>query len=588
MYASSWATVLGLCVALLAGQTAVCASPSVVLVVADDMGWGDLSLHGNTNLSTPNLDRLAQESARFERFYVQPVCSPTRAELLTGRYATRVGVTGVSRGEERLDPSGTTIAEVLRNAGYRTAAFGKWHNGAQPPYHPLCRGFDHFYGFTSGHWASYFDPLLDLDGELTTGKGFLPDDLTDHTIRFIEQSDGEPFFALLAYNTPHSPMQVPDEWWDRHDGQVLKLRGTQSEREDVLHTRAALAMVENLDWNVGRLMGALDRLDRAEDTVLIFLSDNGPNGHRYNQGLRGVKGSTDEGGVRSPLFVRWRGAIVPRVITTPTAAIDLAPTIASLTGAAFQGAGDHDGQSLEPLLVDEAGVLPERILFTTWNGSVAARRGDFVLDSQGRLYNHANDPGQTSELSGDYDEQKKQLEAQVAAYRREVLRASRADDLPFTVGGEGPALTQLPARDATASGGVVRSNRYPNASYFTNWTTTEGAIAWPAEILSAGSYRATVYYTCPASEVGSLVELSFEANGRTSSASARVETAHDPPLTASRRDRFPRAESDMKRFAPMVLGVIELPRGVGSLRLRAVEVPGAQVMDFRMLTLRRL
>jgi len=160
--------------------------PNIIIILSDDQGWGDLSINGNVNLSTPNIDQLARQGASFENFYVQPVCSPTRAEMLTGRYHARGGVYSTSAGGERLDLDETILAEVFKQAGYATAAYGKWHNGMQYPYHPNARGFDDFYGFCSGHWGNYFDPMLEHNQELVTGEGFLIDDLTNHGIKFID------------------------------------------------------------------------------------------------------------------------------------------------------------------------------------------------------------------------------------------------------------------------------------------------------------------------------------------------------------------------------------------------------------------
>src|SRR5262249_45488960 len=212
--------------------------PNVVIVLADDQGWGDLSLNGNTNLRTPHVDSLAADGARFERFFVQPVCSPTRAEFLTGRWHPRCGVSGVSTGAERLDLDERTIADAFRAAGYATGCFGKWHNGSQYPYHPNGRGFAEYYGFTSGHWGEDFDPHLDHNGHSVRGRGYITDDLTERAIAFLTKNaeEGRPFFCYLAFNTPHSPMQVPDAYWERFEKATLKADG--GAREDRAHTRA--------------------------------------------------------------------------------------------------------------------------------------------------------------------------------------------------------------------------------------------------------------------------------------------------------------------------------------------------------------
>ena len=285
------------------------AKTNVVVFLTDDQGWGDLSLNGNTNLSTPNIDSIGKEGAIFDRFYVCPVCSPTRAEFLTGRYHVRSGVYSTSAGGERMDLDETTIADLFKKAGYATGAFGKWHNGMQYPYHPFGRGFDYFYGFCSGHWGHYYDALMERNGELVKGKGFCVDDFTTEAMNFIDRAvkDEKPFFAYVPYNTPHSPMQVPDRWWKKFKDKKLEemMRHRTPSREDRLHLLAALAMCENIDWNVGRLLKKLDQLKVADDTIVVFFHDNGPNGTRWNGDMEGRKGSTEEGGTRSPLLIRW-------------------------------------------------------------------------------------------------------------------------------------------------------------------------------------------------------------------------------------------------------------------------------------------
>ncbi|MEZ6120187.1 MAG: sulfatase-like hydrolase/transferase [Pirellulaceae bacterium] len=310
-------------VTLLVTAVSVASQPNVVVVVSDDQGWGDLSLHGNSNLHTPHLDQLAAEGACVEHFFVCPVCSPTRAELLTGRYHPRCGVFSTSSGGERLNLDEHTMAESFSSAGYRTAAFGKWHNGTQPPYHPNSRGFDEFYGFCSGHWGNYFSPVLEHNGQLVRGNGFTTDDFTDKAIDFIHNSctAEQPFFVLLAYNTPHSPMQVPDRWWNKFANKELNQFGTRKNAEDINHTRAALAMCENIDWNVGRLLDKLDALAMAHNTIVVFLSDNGPNGDRWNGQMKGRKGSTERRCDVRHCFSAGQPRISPGTIVKQNAAV---------------------------------------------------------------------------------------------------------------------------------------------------------------------------------------------------------------------------------------------------------------------------
>ena len=256
--------------------------PNIVVILADDQGWGDVSHNGNTNLKTPHIDSLVKEGVRFNRFYVGAVCAPTRAAFLTGRYHARTGTTGVSTGQERLNSDEYTIGQIFKSAGYATGAFGKWHNGTQYPNHPNARGFEEYYGFTSGHWGHYFSPMLDHNGTFVKGNGYITDDLTDKAISFIEKQtkNGTPFFTYIPYCTPHSPMQVPDRFWDRFADKKLELHHRDPQKEKSDHLRAALAMCENVDWNVGRVLKKLKDLGISDNTIVIYFSDNGPNGFR--------------------------------------------------------------------------------------------------------------------------------------------------------------------------------------------------------------------------------------------------------------------------------------------------------------------
>ena len=560
--------------------------PNIILIMADDQGWGDLSHSGNTNLSTPNIDALGNNGVSFEHFYVQAVCSPTRAELLTGRYAARTGVYSTSAGGERFNLGETTIAEIFKQAGYKTAAYGKWHNGMQPPYHPNARGFDDYYGFASGHWGNYFSPMLEHNGKIVKGKGFLADDLTDHGLDFIDKNKKEPFFLYLPYNTPHSPMQVPDTFWDRLKNKKLGMTYHGTEKEPENFTKAALAMVENIDWNVGRINNKLKELDLEENTIVIYLSDNGPNGWRWNGGMRGKKGSTDEGGVRTPFFIKWKNHIPEGLsINHIAGAIDILPTLASLANIKVKTEHPIDGVDLKPLLFDESANWKPRVLVNHWQGKTSIRTQEFRLDYENRLYNMVNDLGQELDLSAKLPKLRDSL-ANIKHYwqSESVENTVEKGERPITFGHPDFFYTQIPARDGIPHGTIERSNKWPNCSFFTNWTSIEDEITWDVEVLADGNFEVELYYTCPEKSLGSILELSFGKSKLTS----KISKAHNPPLIGMENDRDPRIESYVKDFVPMKLGTINLKKGRATLKLKAPEIKGLQAPDVRLLLFKRI
>lgn len=560
--------------------------PNVVVFLADDQGWGDLSFHGNQNLATPNLDAIAQQGASFDWYYVCSLCAPTRAEFLTGRFHARGGVRGVSTGQERLNVDEQTFVEAFRDAGYATAAFGKWHNGTQFPYHPNARGFDEFVGFCSGHWGNYFDPLLEHNNQLIQGKGFIVDDLTDRAIQFIERHQDQPFLCYVPFNTPHSPMQVPDAFYEKFADADPAMRNRDPEKEDLPMTRAALAMVENLDWNVGRVLKKLDELNLTDDTIVVYFSDNGPNSWRWNGDMKGRKGSTDEGGVRSPLFIRWPHKIAAGLkIEQVSGAVDLGPTLADLAGVKFQPKKPLDGRSLAPLLLGEKQELPERYLFSIpinkWK-NVSVRSQRFRLDAAGHLYDIANDVGQRRDVAAQHPQEVAAMKRAAEQFRGEIRGQMEAEDRPFTVGYARD--TQLPARDGKPHGNIRRSAAAPNCSYFTGWKNADDKMTWNVEIGKAGQYEAIAYYAAPASVVGTKLELRFQD----ASTVGEIVAAVDPPAYGPELDRASRgSESPVKDFVPRSLGLIRLPQGSGPLTLSAPELPGGQGPEIRMLILRR-
>lgn len=591
--------------------------PNVVVMLADDSGWGDLSVNGNTNIQTPNLDKLAKAGASFDRFFVCALCAPTRAEFLTGRYHSRGGVRGVSTGQERLNTDEKTIADSFLTAGYATGAFGKWHNGSQWPYHPNARGFQEYIGYTSGHWGEYFNPPLEHNGKMFRAEGFIVDVLVGKAVEFIEANRSKPFFCYIPLTTPHSPFSVPDEHWNKFKDAPISQRGVDGDSEDLAVTRTVLAMMDNIDVNVGRVLKKLDDLKLSDNTIVVYFSDNGPNSTRWNGGMKGKKGVTDEGGVRSSLFIRWPGKIKEGLkVERISGAIDLMPTLTALAGV--KAANDPtkkplDGWDLSTELTGGEWKHGQRELMNFNGGRLSVRSQTHRLDAAGGLYDMVADPNQTKDIAAEQPDIVAKLSAAGMQWHQEVFGRpyafakaalpagdgkgkgknkgkdkkkdkggpTLADDRPYPVGYTEFPVTMLPARDGVPHGEVQRSSGAPNCSYFVNWKTKADEMTWDIDIHTAGEYEASIDYACPVPDAGATIELSFGEAKTT----GKVTPGWFPPLLDG-QDRAPRkGESYMRDFHTLPLGTLKLAAGRGLLRLKALEIPGSSVAEVRRVTL---
>jgi arylsulfatase A-like enzyme len=561
--------------------------PNVLLIITDDQGWGDVRSHGNEQIDTPVLDKLAADGARFERFFVSPVCAPTRASLLTGRYHLRTGTHGVTRGYENMRSEEVTLAEALKQAGYATGCFGKWHNGAHLPYHPNGQGFDEFFGFCAGHWNNYFDTTLERNGETVKTKGYIADVLTDAALDFINRHREQPFFCYVPYNTPHSPFQVSDKYFGKY-----KARGL----DDKL--ACIYAMCENLDDNIGRILRRVDELGLSDSTIILFLTDNGPNSDRYNGGMKGRKGSVHEGGVRVPLFIRWPGHIERGINVTQIAAhIDMFPTIVELCGVAMPETLPQDGVSLVPLLRGQTGDWPDRMIFTFRSprgqtlavpGSVRTQRWRAVkAGKRWELYDMVRDPGQSKDISKENPDILAKLSTAYEAAVKDVTKAG-FEPLPIHVGYPQRPTVTLPAHEAylhaPSKKGISYNGRAGWANdWITNWTDTDAQAYWEVEVVRAGRFQVNLWYVCAKENVG--VKVRVEVGGE--SIEGVVHVAHDPDPVPS-PDRVPRGEVYEKVWAGLCLGGIRLNKGRTRLVVRAVEIPGSMAFDLKAVELRQL
>lgn len=381
--------------------------PNVVLIITDDQGYGDLGITGNPNVKTPVLDKLAGESLRFTNFYVSPVSAPTRSSLMTGRYSLRTGVRDTNNSGAIMASEEITIAEVLKKAGYATGQFGKWHLGDNYPCRPIDQGFDESLMHLGGGMgqpgdittyfrgdSSYFDPVLWHNGRQQPYKGYCTDIFADQALKFIEKNKSGPFFCYIAFNAPHTPLQVPAIYYDRYknidpskgfkdDGRPFPAMN-EKDKEDA---RKVYAMVSNIDDNVGKVLRKLEELRLADNTVVIFMTDNGPQQRRYLAGMRGLKGTVYRGGVRVPFFIRYPAGKRSNVdIEAVAAHIDILPTIATICNAKLPEGLKTDGSDLMPLITGAKKDMPERSLFFYWTrhspelyNNIALQKGKYKL-----------------------------------------------------------------------------------------------------------------------------------------------------------------------------------------------------------------
>jgi arylsulfatase A-like enzyme len=325
--------------------------PNVVLVMTDDQGYGDLACHGNPIIKTPNLDELHDQSTRLTNFHVGPTCSPTRASLMTGHYCNRTGVWHTVMGRSLLRKDEVTMADVFRAGGYKTGIFGKWHLGDNYPFRPQDRGFDEGLihkgggiGNTQDYWGNdYFDDTYFRNGKPEKFEGYCTDVWFAEAMKFIEANKDRPFFCYLPTNAPHGPFLVPEKYAEPYMGKGVKFR--------------FYGMISNIDENVGRLMSKLKELGIEDNTILIFMTDNGSSGGHlvYNAGMRGSKGSEYDGGHRVPFFMRWPGGGIKAGINIDqiTAHIDILPTMIEFCGLQAPEDVKFDGTSLMPLLTGD-------------------------------------------------------------------------------------------------------------------------------------------------------------------------------------------------------------------------------------------
>ncbi len=421
--------------------------PNIILMITDDQGYGPVGRHGHPWIKTPAMDAIYDASTRFTRYLVAPTCAPTRSALMTGRHPMRNGVTHTILERERMTLDAVTLPQVLKTVGYTSGIFGKWHLGDEEPYQPHRRGFDEAFihgagGIGQAYQCScadaphnkYFDPVIRHNGSFVKTKGFCTDLFYTAAMGWIKdvKDDDRPFFAYITTNAPHGPFIAPPQSRERFERMGFQEK-----------TAGFYGMIENIDDNVGRLVNQLDEWQLLDNTMLIFMSDNGMTGggsgragrmigtgedgeklFPYNAGMKGQKGSSDEGGCRVPFFVRWDGEVKPgQDVDTVAAHIDLLPTLASLAGAALPK-DQVEGRDLLPLIEEPGRNWQDRYLFThkgrwktganpddhQWSG-FAVRNQQYRFVDNNALYDMKQDPSQELNIIDDHPQIVKQMRA---------------------------------------------------------------------------------------------------------------------------------------------------------------------------------
>lgn len=496
-------------------------TPNILLIMTDDQGFGDLGYHGNPQIHTPALDQLAAESIRFTNFYVSPVCAPTRSSLMTGRYNIRTGVFDTYCGGAIMAPEEITMAEIFRDAGYATGHFGKWHLGDNYPSRPHDQGFMTSVWHQSGGLAqvgdvpnyhrrdsAYFDAILWKNNEKYASKGYCSDVFTDEAIRFMQNHKDQAFLAYLAFNAPHTPLQVPQEYYDRYknlqiDPEVYRAEGQYVHDISDNHQEAArgvYAMVTNIDDNIKRLMATLEALDLADNTIVIFMTDNGPQQYRYVGGFRGTKGSVWEGGIHVPFYMRLPESMAKvKTVEQAAAHIDVLPTLAALCGVALPANGPKlDGKNLVPYLQSAEQPPLERSLFFEWQRSypelyrnmAVIRDGYKLMGFTGRdarledleLYNLNEDPFEANNIVKEEPVIARWLKTELDRWHADIMASPNINQLPRIIIGsphENPSML----------------NRNDARGLQLIWAQPDVYVSWDVTVARAGDYRVKVHFT---------------------------------------------------------------------------------------------
>lgn len=507
--------------------------PNVIVIMTDDQGIGDFGFMGNPYIKTPQLDKLASQSLNLSNFYVSPVCAPTRASLLTGRFSERTGVYDTYNGGAIMSAEEITIAEVLKENGYKTGIFGKWHLGDNYPYRPIDQGFDEaavhraggmgqpgdILNFYAGD-SSYFDPVLFKNGQPMQAKGYCSDVFTEETINFIrknqESDTAKPFFAYLSFNAPHTPLQLPEEYYamykdisfDADSFEIFDEVIDKMSPNDIEAARKVYGMVTNIDDNVGKLMAALKELNIYENTIVVFLTDNGPQQNRYKLGLRERKSSVYGGGVRVPCLIHYPKKFKKKEeIDLTVAHIDLLPSLLDLCDLE-KVTHKIDGLSIFAENNANKNAFENRTLFFEWGRGYLIKYRNFsaikgkykLVGNTGihaevrdfNLFDLASDPQEKNNIVNEKTEIAKQLKNEIDGWYDEIIRETNS-------------RRNFPSYIGTPHENPVLLNRNDAKGTPVAWTGTNRLNYWDVKAPEDGVYDIRFHFVESINEPGNVV-----------------------------------------------------------------------------------
>ena len=550
-------------------------SPNVIIVITDDQGYGDIGYNGNPHLITPNLDKFAGESMRFNNFNVSPVCAPTRSSLLTGRYSLRTGVTDTYNGGAIMSSNEITLAEIFNENNYKTGIFGKWHLGDNYPSRPSDQGFQesliHLSGgigqvgdFTNYYKGStsYYDPILWLNNKQEKYNGYCSDIFTDEAIKFIEDNKDNQFFCYLSFNAPHTPLQVPDKYYQMYkDIDPTNINGESLEmtEKNIIDAKKIYGMVTNIDENFGKLINKLDELNLKENTIVIFMTDNGPQQPRYVSNLKGLKSQVYNGGIKVPFYLNF-----PKIhnegidLDFFSAHIDVLPTIAKLCDLPIPNDRKIDGIDLFDNNINKK----ERDFFSYWTRkspelykNISLNAGSYKLVGntnynsgieEFELYNLEIDPNESENLIIKEKPVALEMKLRMDEIYNELISSKNLIDKPsINIGTINENPTFLNRNDASGQRGI--------------WSQNEVFGFWKVRI-EAGAYDFKFKFNNLENSVG---EMTLELGNNVYSTKVNVDKdgfvlMKDVEISGGDYDLIPFFRFNRKNILPFLVEVKKL------------------------------